>query len=236
MPETLRVILVEPNVLVADAIGRLVMGWFPWIDEFQTFSELALKEITSEICLVLCSVSVLPILLHQKEMVQGLGVSWICYGENHANLELFSPIQWIEHRTPDEAFIGAIYKSLKPLRYLQGRRVVNLPTGIKYIAIPNQEQVDVINIQDILRLESHNNYTTIFPKKGNPIVSSKHIKSYEERLPADLFYRVHNSHLINLSCISGYIRSKTGSLILTDGSIVPISASKKKELVTRILI
>jgi len=106
----------------------------------------------------------------------------------------------------------------------------------KYIAIPNHEQVELIDITTIIRLESNNNYTTIYSTTNDPIVSSKSIKDYEQRLPGSLFFRVHNSHIVNLKCITKYIRSKNGSLILSDGSIVPISASKKKELTDKILI
>lgn len=106
----------------------------------------------------------------------------------------------------------------------------------KFIAVPNNEQVELIDITTIVRLESNNNYTTIYSSSNDPIVSSKSIKDYEQRLPSSLFFRVHNSHIVNLKCITKYIRSKNGSLILSDGSVVPISAGKKKELTDKILI
>ncbi len=106
----------------------------------------------------------------------------------------------------------------------------------KFIAVPNNEQVELIDVNSIIRLESDNNYTTIYTDKLKPIVSAKPIKEYEIRLPTSLFFRVHNSHIVNLKCIRSYMRSKNGSLVLIDGSIIPISASRKKELTDRILI
>lgn len=106
----------------------------------------------------------------------------------------------------------------------------------KFIAVPNNEQLELIDVNTIVRLESDNNYTTIFTEKSKPIVSAKPIKEYEKRLPASLFFRVHNSHIVNLKCIRSYLRTKNGSLIMNDGSVVPISASRKKELTDRIII
>jgi two-component system, LytTR family, response regulator len=109
-------------------------------------------------------------------------------------------------------------------------------SSIKYIAVPNHEQIDLIDIELITHLESNNNYTTIYTNDKKSLLTSKNIKDFENRLPKHLFFRVHNSHIVNLKCIKSYLRAKSGSLILTDGSIIPISASKKKELVLRILV
>lgn len=133
--------------------------------------------------------------------------------------------------------VNAIAKCRKNIaaKSVENKAILELQAP-KFIAVPNNEQVDLIDVNTIIRLESDNNYTTIYTDKGKQIVSAKPIKEYEKRLPIAIFLRVHNSHIVNLKCIRSYLRTKNGSLIMNDGSVVPISASRKKELTDRIII
>jgi|694.fasta_scaffold45639_4 two-component system LytT family response regulator len=106
----------------------------------------------------------------------------------------------------------------------------------KYIALPHHEQSNLIAVLDITHLVSHNNYTTIYTANKQGVLTSRSIKDYEQKLPCHIFIRVHNSHIVNINFIKSIIRSKNGSLILKDGTIIPISASKRKELINKILL
>jgi two-component system LytT family response regulator len=48
------------------------------------------------------------------------------------------------------------------------------------------------------------------------------------------FYRVHNSHLINMNYIQKYIRSQGGQVQLLDGTLIDISRRKKDEFLKMI--
>ena len=59
---------------------------------------------------------------------------------------------------------------------------------------------------------------------------SKNLKEYELMLADQGFYRVHNSHLINLSEVKKIIKSDGGYAIMNDDSSIAISPKKKDEL------
>jgi two-component system LytT family response regulator len=49
------------------------------------------------------------------------------------------------------------------------------------------------------------------------------------------FFRVHHSYLVNLNEINKYIKGEGGYLLMSDGSTVDVSRSKKELLLKRLL-
>jgi len=99
----------------------------------------------------------------------------------------------------------------------------------KKIILPTSDGFNIIDIENIMRCESSNNYTTIYLNSGERIVVSKPISNYELLL-ADLnFVRVHSKHLINLKYVKRYIKGRGGYVILNDNSHVDVSEGKKKD-------
>jgi len=92
------------------------------------------------------------------------------------------------------------------------------------ITIKTAEQIYMLPIDDIVRLEADGAYTTIITRDKR-IVASKNIKHYENILPEDIFIRPHQSHLINKNFI-GEI-NKNGKLLLINNEEVPVSFRKK---------
>lgn len=96
------------------------------------------------------------------------------------------------------------------------------------IILPSQKELHVVEISDIMFCRSNEGYTTFFLTGGNKIVTSKHLKAYEDLLPVELFTRVHQSYLVNNLYIKQYLRR--GLLVLKDGSKVPVSDAKKDDV------
>ena len=92
------------------------------------------------------------------------------------------------------------------------------------LAIPTTGGLTFFDIDDIVRCESDNNYTTFFLMHGRKFVSSKTLKEYDELLTEYQFLRVHQSHLVNPAFIKEY--TQKGMLEMTDGSRVPVSRRK----------
>lgn len=103
----------------------------------------------------------------------------------------------------------------------------------KRIVLPTSSGFTVVNPDDIIRCESDRNYTFIFIKDGKKHLVSKTIKEYEEMLEDYNFFRIHQSHLINLHFLKNYIRGRGGQVELTDGTIVDVSARKKADFLRR---
>lgn len=94
------------------------------------------------------------------------------------------------------------------------------------IAIPSVDEFHFVRISDIIRCEASSNYTVIYLANGKRIIAPKTLKEFEELLTSDGFFRVHQSHLINLSHIQQFLKTKN-KLRMSDGSEVEVSRRKK---------
>lgn len=104
----------------------------------------------------------------------------------------------------------------------------------KKIIVPTFSGFEFMDIRDIIRCESESNYTTIYVKDKQKIVVSKTLKDFEEMLRDYHFFRVHNSHLINLDYIRRYRKGKGGSVILMDGTEIDVSTRRKDDFLKKL--
>lgn len=103
--------------------------------------------------------------------------------------------------------------------------------GVKgKITIPVQEGFEVVVAQDILYCQADDNYTQMYMIGGGRKLISKTLKYFEEALVPFGFARVHKSYLVNVNEITGYRKGKGGSVVLSSGKEVMVSASKKANL------
>lgn len=109
----------------------------------------------------------------------------------------------------------------KPLQMLSG--------GVDKLKISTFNGFSLIEIKDILRLESDSNYTNVYLMDGNKLVVSKTMKEFEPYLDELNFFRIHRSHIINVNFVKGYNSKDGGYVVLKDESMVEISRSKHKE-------
>lgn len=97
------------------------------------------------------------------------------------------------------------------------------------IVVPTMESLDFIEVDTIIRCEADSNYTRIFRTEGKTLMVSKTLKSFEKMVDGMGFFRVHNSHLVNVRFIKQFLRGEKGTLILKDGTCLPVSRSRKLE-------
>lgn len=102
------------------------------------------------------------------------------------------------------------------------------------IAIPTSEGLEFIPIKNILHIESSSNYSKIFFRENKPIIVTKLLKDFEDMLGPYRFYRIHNSHLINLSYIKKYVKAEGGQVIMQDGTTIDVARRKKEEFLKMI--
>ena len=102
------------------------------------------------------------------------------------------------------------------------------------IALPSMEGLQMIDINSIISCASESNYTILFLKNRKKITVSRPLKEMEEMLDEYSFLRVHNSHLINLNEIDKYIKGEGGYLVMSDGSTIDVSRSKKEMLLNKL--
>lgn len=114
------------------------------------------------------------------------------------------------------------------------QNLLHIKSQNKKITIQTQTETLLINIQDIIRCQSDINYTTLYLKNGKNVVASKTLKDFENLLSPYNFFRVHNSHLINLEYMKSYDKGKGGYVHLIDNSVVEVSVRRKEPFINRL--
>ena len=99
----------------------------------------------------------------------------------------------------------------------------------KRISIPSKEGYSFLNITDIVRCEADVNYTHIFTLDGKKHTVSKTLKYFEGLLSPHGFFRIHSSHLINLSSVKSY--AKSGYVTLSDNTKLEVSVRRKEAFI-----
>lgn len=97
------------------------------------------------------------------------------------------------------------------------------------ISIPGTDGITVMDADKIIRLEADSNYTHIYSSEGKKSTVSRTLKEFESLLDASIFFRIHHTHIVNLSQVEKYVRGDGGYVLLKDGSSVPVSRSRKIE-------
>lgn len=107
---------------------------------------------------------------------------------------------------------------------------INLPEKTKYLIV-NNRRIDVLNLSDILYVESENNKCVIHCKGNKVFAQYKQLDEIEKEISAPNFLRPHKSFLVNMD----YIVSADKNFVLTNGDKVlirqrEIAAMKQKFL------
>jgi two-component system LytT family response regulator len=102
------------------------------------------------------------------------------------------------------------------------------------IAVPTAEGYELIPTNELVNFEASNNYTLIYLKNRTRITACRTLKEMEEQLNSfGNFIRVHHSHIVNLNEVSKYIRGEGGYLVMSDGSTITVSKSRKEKLLKK---
>ncbi|MGB5556051.1 MAG: LytTR family DNA-binding domain-containing protein [Flavobacteriaceae bacterium] len=97
------------------------------------------------------------------------------------------------------------------------------------ITLPQQDGFQVLNVADIIFCKADDNYTEIH-LAAKKILVSKTLKYFEDALSDFSFARIHKSYLVNVNEVIKYKKGKGGSVVVSNGKELLVSASKKKDL------
>lgn len=102
------------------------------------------------------------------------------------------------------------------------------PQQKRRLVLKTQESVHVVDLDQIIRLESDRNYTSFYLVDGKVILVSKTLKEFDDLLSSYNFIRVQQSHLINLDYVDRYNKGNGGFVVMKNGSEVPLSPAKRE--------
>jgi two-component system, LytTR family, response regulator len=140
--------------------------------------------------------------------------------------ELKEAIKRLNDKISKKEMLGKLNVLLHNLKDMQG--------ASKKISVPTINGFSFLAINDIIRCQSDVNYTTIYLKENQKLTVAKTLKDFEELLTEYNFYRIHNSHLINLAHIKSYNKGKGGYVSMIDNSEIEVSTRRKEDFLKRL--
>ena len=115
------------------------------------------------------------------------------------------------------------------IRKLQNPNITNFQPLENTLKVSTTDGIEIIPFEQILYLQSINYYTNVVLVVGREIITSRHLKDYEENLKNSGFFRIHNSFIINTLHLKSFV-SKEGFFVeLTNGKSIKISRRRKEE-------
>jgi two-component system LytT family response regulator len=111
----------------------------------------------------------------------------------------------------------------------------NLKSESKKLGLPSSNGLVFVTLKEIIRCEASRNYSLFYLSSGEKIIVSKPLKMFSDLLEEFSFFRINRSHLINLSFIKSYTRTKQGEITMDDGAILSLS-DKRKEAFLEIVL
>jgi two-component system LytT family response regulator len=151
----------------------------------------------------------------------------------------FSAIDYLLKPVDPDDLVEAIDKAetqiLKDLKYQLSTLTENLhPEKRKTLVLRTSDKIHYLDTRNIIRCESDRNYTLFHLNNSQRIIVSNPVKDYEELLDDYGFFRIHKSHLVNLSFVESYIKGDGGYLLLKNKTKLPVSMRKKEMLLERL--
>ncbi|MEO1513598.1 MAG: response regulator transcription factor [Bacteroidota bacterium] len=107
-------------------------------------------------------------------------------------------------------------------------------TTFTKIGLPTPNGYCFIELDEIVSCEASRNYSCFYLSGGKKVVVAKPLKYYEKALCQGQFYRISRSHIINLQHLDRYIRTKGGEVVLTNGTCLALSETRREGFLQRI--
>ncbi|MCL7752324.1 LytTR family DNA-binding domain-containing protein [Polaribacter sp. Z022] len=103
----------------------------------------------------------------------------------------------------------------------------------KKITINTDGKLIFLAPKEILFIESDGNYSTIHTTENKKIVVTKKLKEVNTLLPEDVFFRIHNSFIVNLKKVKEFYKTD-GYVVLEQNHKIPVSRQKKAEFLDKL--
>ncbi|MEM8582652.1 MAG: response regulator transcription factor [Bacteroidota bacterium] len=107
--------------------------------------------------------------------------------------------------------------------------VVAAPTEILSITVKVDGKLIRVKLKDIIYVEGMREYVAIHTTNGR-LVTFERMHQLEETLPSQQFMRIHKSYLIATS----QVRALEGNQLDVAGTLLPVSRSRKEDVIRRI--
>lgn len=152
----------------------------------------------------------------------------------------FSALDYLLKPIDPKELVGAVHKvrsrkngPLAEQFHMLMDKIQSKDQVFSKIAVPTSDGFELVPTELIISCEADDNYTHFNIKDSKKkIIACRSLKEVEEQLTTGFsnFIRVHHSYLVNLNEVSKYVRGEGGYLVMSDGSTVNVSRSRKEIL------
>ena len=111
---------------------------------------------------------------------------------------------------------------LTNMQQLQGK-----PTRL---AIPTEREIVLQKLMDIRFCAADGSYCHVHTADGSTITVAKNLKDFEQILPAEDFYRIHHSTIVNINHVQKYVRGEGGYVVLNNDQHLDVARRRKEGL------
>jgi two-component system, LytTR family, response regulator len=246
----IKAIIVDDEVHCLDSMAILLGDYCPGVQVMEQCisAKTALAAIAShEPDLVFLDIE-MPIMngfemLEEFEEIPFSVIFTTSYNQYAIKAIRFSALDFLLKPIDPRELVAAIYKietqkhrpSIEQYNMLK-EQINQKENSFARIAMPTAEGFELIPASELIRCEADDNYTHLYLKDKTRIVASRTLKDIEEQLQDfSSFIRVHNSYLVNLNEVTRYVRGEGGYLIMSDGTTVSVSRSRKELLLKKLL-
>ncbi len=112
--------------------------------------------------------------------------------------------------------------------YLQRSSSKTPQSNHSLIEISVKDGIIFVRTADLIRLEASGSYTVFYLEGNVKHMASRSLKEYESQLDSAVFFRCHNSHIINLKKVARFIHTNGYFAELINGSVIEIARRNKE--------
>ena len=146
----------------------------------------------------------------------------------------FSALDYLLKPIDKQELVSAVERIASADRDKQEEKVQNLGAFLnqeeKKIALSLLDEIRLVPLNKIIRLQADNNYCCFHLDSGEEVITSKNLGHYYDLLKEHDFIRVHQSHLVNKQKLERYIKKDGGYLVLSNGDQVPVSRTQREQV------
>ncbi len=152
------------------------------------------------------------------------------YQERALEIFDYEPVDFLLKPFSMNRLQQAIEKAIAVIKEQEHQKQVTMTNQDK-ILLEGVKRLYIVDFNDILRLEADRNFSHVYLQNGDKYLLANNLGQITQNNTLFPLLRCHRSHLVNANHITDFISIKQQAyFILTDGTKVPISRSKKNEM------
>lgn len=120
------------------------------------------------------------------------------------------------------------------VRFIEAiEKLADFNNSARKIKLSYDGKIVFFHPDELVYFEANGNYTNTFTSNGDKILLTKKLKQLAEELPGELFYRIHNSYIVNLTKIKSFHKND-GMIELDNKVLLPISKQRRIDILEKI--